>query len=397
MVEMPTEVNTENEEKLNMIENFAEISSVVEINKSFNESSKKKVDDNFAAETREPFAKKEDTARKLPYFDILERIDYKERKSMEGHDVWTLAVFTSVKGKTYIATDGNQADHAVTIWDVEMKEIAGTFKGHTDTVCGFVEIKCDNRGQCLVSGSDDNTIRLWDVKKSVNVFSINVGYKVRALCSFGACVAVGFRDSNIIQLWNVTTKEKMGSLKGHSGGVFCLAVFTNENGKSRLASGSDDGIIKIWDLVTMSLICTLDNDLSTRVTALATYTDLQGTLWLISGNNNGRVELWDLKNETLKVILAEDRGYYISSFALFLQYNRGVCLAYGDRNGTIKIWDLESRICLNPLESADTSWVENVTVFSDKDGRATLVSCNGSTTVHIWEELVDRTLSYKMR
>ena len=47
--------------------------------------------------------------------------------------------------------------------------------------------------------------------------------------------------------------EEMGSFSGHKKSIWCLCAFSNRI----LASGSEDGIIKIWDIKERAIICTL--------------------------------------------------------------------------------------------------------------------------------------------
>jgi len=335
----------------------------------------------------------------LPFFNRLKDIDCKMELDKHEHAVWTIAMLSSDKGRKYLATDGNRTDHTISVWDMETKALIGHFAGHPSAIYGFVTVKFHNGKQMLVSGGDDKTIKLWDVNTKKNAGSIDVAYKVRSLCSFSledgtACIAIGFREVNKIQLWNLESTEKMGVLEGHSGPVYCLSLYANSDGCACLASGSDDGKIKLWDLSTFSLISTLDTYLRSRISALATYVDSEGRLGLASGNNNGRVELWDLDKRSHLGTLDGGTGYYIYSFALF-SGNNNVCLAYGGEGGTIKIWDVKNQELLIVLGSASDDYIENLLVASDTDGRACIISCDRSSTVKIWEEFLPE--SWQMR
>ena len=58
----------------------------------------------------------------------------------------------------------------------------------------------------------------------------------------GGRLASGSAD-HTIKVWDLATRACLATLEGHEGTVWCLAVL--EGG--RLASGSDDHKIKIWD------------------------------------------------------------------------------------------------------------------------------------------------------
>lgn len=60
-------------------------------------------------------------------------------------------------------------------------------------------------------------------------------------------------DDHTIRIWDVVTGECVGTLKGHNGSVFALGMLSD----GRLCSGGGDNMIKIWDLATYKCIQTL--------------------------------------------------------------------------------------------------------------------------------------------
>ena len=111
----------------------------------------------------------------------------------------------------------------------------------------------------MASGSDDRTVRIWDAATgqlqrelkghSSGVFSV-------AFSPNGAQVASGSWD-NTVRIWNVATEQPQGcvcvcegtekELKGHTD--YVMSVAFSPNGE-RVASGSRDGTIRVWNAQT---------------------------------------------------------------------------------------------------------------------------------------------------
>ena len=60
---------------------------------------------------------------------------------------------------------------------------------------------------------------------------------------------------NTIKLWDVATRREITTLKGHTNGVHSVA-FSPDG--TMIASGSQDNTIKLWDVATRREITTLE-------------------------------------------------------------------------------------------------------------------------------------------
>jgi WD40 repeat protein len=119
-------------------------------------------------------------------------------------------------------------------------------RGHTDLVWRAV-FSAD--GKLLASGSDDRTIRLWNVQTHEELALIQVGSIVYgvAFSPDGTRLAAGCRD-NTIRLFDVARRQEVAELRGHTDYVH--AVAWSPDG-TRLVSGSGDFTVRIWDSLSV--------------------------------------------------------------------------------------------------------------------------------------------------
>ena len=115
-------------------------------------------------------------------------------------------------------------------------------------------------GKTLASGSDDDTVRLWDVATHRQIGSPLTGHTDAvfsvAFSPDGKTLASGSRDDTV-RLWDVATRRQIGSpLTGHNDDIFWVAF--SPDGKT-LASGSRDDTVRLWNVAylvdTMPHLC----------------------------------------------------------------------------------------------------------------------------------------------
>jgi WD40 repeat protein len=150
-------------------------------------------------------------------------------------------------------------------------------------------------------GSQDNKISLWETKTSVlrNLFRVvmrrSIPYvehesleghsnRVTALCLLpDGRLASGSWDKTI-RLWDVKTGIETARLEGHSYGITALCSLTD----GRLASGSSDHTIRLWDVKTGVETARLKGDHA--LTALCLLRDGR----LVSGYWDRTIRVWDI-------------------------------------------------------------------------------------------------------
>ncbi|KAF4448241.1 nwd1 protein [Fusarium austroafricanum] len=166
--------------------------------------------------------------------------------------------------------------------------------------------------------------------------------------------------------WNACLQ----TLEGHDSSVNSVAFSADGQ---RLASGSGDKTVKIWDTATGACLQTLEGH-DNSVSSVAFSADGQR---LASGSFDKTVKIWDAATGTYVQTL-EGHNDLVISVAFLADSQR---LASGSVDKTVKIWDAATGTCLQMLEGHNNS--VNSVAFSADSQR--LASGSADKTVRIWD------------
>ena len=191
-------------------------------------------------------------------------------------------------------------------------------------------------------------------------------------------LACGSYDGSI-QIWNLDTGVCEITLESLSKEmVRCLAVLTG----GRLASKHMDGSIQIWNLAMGVCEATLKGP-SESYSGLAVLTDGR----LAFGDQDGSIRIWDLDTGMCEITLKSPTKETLACLAVLTDGR----LASGDQDGSIRIWDLDTGICEITLKSPTKQTVTSLAVLTD--GRLASMCPYGS--IRIWNlntEVLETTL-----
>jgi F-box and WD-40 domain protein 7 len=229
-------------------------------------------------------------------------------------------------GQLYSCSD----DSTIKIWNCSTDTLIKTLTGHTDCVVCLII----NDGK-LYSGSFDNSVKVWNCSNHTLITTLGVpddedgegGYVghthyVKCLTFHGGKLYSGSED-NTIKVWDCSTNKLIKTLTRHTRPVIC---FTIHDGK--LYSGGRDGIIKVWDCSDDTLIKTLEGHTG-WVNCLTVH---GGKLY--SGSWDKTIKIWDCGDYSLITTL---RGH-TQVVEEFTFQNDKLYAKYF--HGEIKIWKL---------------------------------------------------------
>jgi len=188
-----------------------------------------------------------------------------ELRSFEGHLKHVFSVTFDPSGKTVVS---GSLDGTVRLWDVSQGEVNDKKLRSTGLeTC----ISLDSQGRALVLGADDG-IRLCDwrvindrIQPSIgHCSSYSLAVSSMSLSPDDKLLAATGGDDNIIRLLDLTIDKDIKTLEGHKGPVISLSFHPDG---TLLASGSEDGTARLWDISTRKTLCGFQAPLSIKFTS----------------------------------------------------------------------------------------------------------------------------------
>ena len=257
------------------------------------------------------------------------------------------SVAFSPRDSSLIASAG--ADNTIKLWNLRQNSVK-TLGNHEGTV-NSVAFSPD--GKTLVSGSDDSTVKAWEISgwqeiASHEPVSFQVPFPVTEVTFAPDGQLIAAAGQHVI-LFDAVYQTEIATFPH---GAWIWSASFSPDGRL-LASGDHNGIVRIWNVQERRIVAQLEGH-SAAVGSLKFSPDSQT---LVSGGNDDLINLWDVSNWERLGTIPNNGAVYAVDFSP----NREAFAASG---WEVSLWSIKNGEKIATLaESSD--WIRTVAFSPD--------------------------------
>ena len=285
------------------------------------------------------------------------------KKAAASHDAAVSAVAFNLTLRQVISTD---VEGAISAWDLDTGEMSWTVigahgKGNTISCCCV-----ESTGSVLLTGAADGVVRMWNLANGtpVKTFVKQRRGEITQLKHYvqrGNSYLIGVGWDRAVTVWaddrnfeDGTPVQPLHTMEGHKDDIRCLALAEPKtpNGMPNpaahlLATGSDDGEIRIWDCDTLApkwLLVDPDRNEDGEAfdqQGVEQLAFLAASGFLVSCNAGQVLRFWAAFEPSHQLLHRQDANHRPGENIISLNASQcGDQLISADSSGHLKLWDV---------------------------------------------------------
>jgi WD40 repeat protein/serine/threonine protein kinase len=294
---------------------------------------------------------------------VLHDLRSGEQTHLKGHEgpVWDVAF--GKKGEV-VASAGR--DQTIRLWRVKDGELITKLEGHKAQI---TNVDFSAKGDLLLSSGWDQTARIWDWARGKELKVLRGHRELLLDARFSPdSTLIATAGGRQIHFWGWPSGKRQHVLDGHTDHVSSLSFSAKGN---RLASGSWDGSIRLWDVAKRKTLSIYQNGDRVHEVAFAP----QGQLLASAGDSQG-IRLWQTGRATVS-----GAPYPASKkIAAVTVDKEAKHIATGHWDNSVRVWRKERREAISVLKG-HRGWVTSLAIHPNK---AVLASGSWDQSIRIW-------------